>query len=230
MENCGVIMGWLLGVLKKRPINGYVLDPAKVKLLLHFDGSLVDSSQNNHTMTSGGNVSISTSVPKFGTGKLQFGYTPTRDGFVKSPNIFDFGNKRPFTISFFYRGGDGNGCFFTTRDSSTYTPMEFASGGNLLVGNAALSDWTFVPVDMNSTPTAYQHCAVVGDGTNIKVYRDGSLVATTPHPSWASASWFIQLGKNGDSQYSNGGMDEFLLYDDVIWTTNFTPPDAPFSY
>ena len=219
-----------LGVLGRRVSSGYALDPAKVKLLLHFDGNYNDSSQNNHTMTSGGNVSISTSVPKFGTGKLQFGDTPTRDGFVKSPNIFDFGNKRPFTISFFYRGGDGNGCFFTTRDSPTYTPMEFARGGNLLVGNAALSGWTIVAAYMGISSIAYKHCAVVGDGTNIKVYRDGSLIATTPHPNWASASRFIQLGKDSDSSYSNGSIDEFLLYDDVIWTTNFTPPDAPFSY
>ena len=75
-----------------------------------------------------------------------------------------------------------------------------------------------------------RHGAVVGDGTNIKVYRDGSLIATTPHPNWASASRFIQLGKDGDSQYSNGGMDEFLLYDDVLWTADFTPPTLPFTY
>ena len=213
--------------------SGYPLDPAKVKLLLHFDGNYNDSSPNNHTMTSGGNVSISTSEPKFGSGKLQFGDTPTRDGFVKSPYIFDFGDNRPFTISFFYRDGDGNGCFFTTRDSATYAPMEFGRGGTLLVGlvgNAVLSGWASVTAVMDSTPTAYKHGAVVGDGTDIKVYRDGSLIASTPHPNWPSASWFIQLGKNGDSQYSDGGMDEFLLYDDVLWTSNFTPPDAPFSY
>jgi len=212
--------------------SGFALDPAKVKLLLHFDGNYNDSSPNNHTMTSGGNVSISTSEPKFGSGKLQFGGTP-RDGFVKSPNIFDFGNKRPFTISFFYRDGDGNGSFFTTRDSPiyTYTPMEFGRGGYLAVGNAELSGWTFVAADMNITPTAYQHGAVVGDGTNIKVYRDGSLIATTPHPNWASASWLIQLGKNEGGVFSsNGGMDEFLLYDGVLWNTNFTPPTLPFTY
>jgi hypothetical protein len=220
----------LLGVLGRRVSSGYALDPAKVKLLLHFDGNYNDSSQNNHTMTSGGNVSISTSEPKFGTGKLQFGNTPTRDGFVKSPNIFDFGNKRPFTISFFYRGGDGNGCFFTTSESSLYTPMTLARGGNILVGNAALNGLTFVAVNMSISSIAYKHCAVVGDGTNIKVYRDGSLVATTPHPSWASASWPIQLGKNGESYYSDGGMDEFLLYDGALWTSNFTPPTAPFTY
>ena len=207
----------------------FALDPAKVKLLLHFDGNYNDSSPNNHTMTSGGNVSISTSEPKFGSGKLQFGDTPTRDGFVKSPYIFDFGDNRPFTISFFYRGGDGNGCFFTTRDSPTYTPMEFARGGTLLVGNAAWNGWTFVAADMSISPTAYRHGAVVGDGTNIKVYRDGSLIATTPHPNWPSGSWLIQLGKTGGAFSSNGGMDEFLLYDGVLWTADFTPPTLPFS-
>ena len=80
MESRGVIM--LLGVLGRRVSSGYALDPAKVKLLLHFDGNYNDSSPNNHTMTSGGNVSISTSEPKFGSGKLQFGDTPTRDGLL----------------------------------------------------------------------------------------------------------------------------------------------------
>lgn len=220
-----------LGVLKKEQVGGggYVLDSAKVKLLLHFDSGLTDSSPDNHTMTSGGNVSISTSVPKFGSGKLQFGNTPS-DGFVKSPSLFDFGGNRPFTITFFYRGGDGNGCFFTTRDSPIYTPIELSRGGNLLVGNAALNGWTFVTADLNISSTAYKHCAVVGDGTNIKVYRDGSLIATTPHPNWASASRFIQLGKDGDSLYSNGEMDEFLLYDGVLWASDFTPPTTAFTY
>ena len=90
--------------------SGFVFDHAKVKLLLNFDGNFNDSSSNNHAMTSGGNVSISTSEPKFGTGKLQFGITP-RNGFVKSPNIFDFGNKRPFTISFFTVTGTNSAVF-----------------------------------------------------------------------------------------------------------------------
>ena len=132
--------------------GGYVLDPAKVKLLLHFDGNYNDSSPNNHTMTSGGNVSISTSEPKFGTGKLQFGITP-RNGYVVSPNIFDFGDNRPFTISFFYRDGDGNGFFFDT------TPIIFGRGGYILVRNAELSGWNVVAADMNITPIAYKHCA-----------------------------------------------------------------------
>ena len=219
-----------LGVLKKRPINGYVLDPAKVKLLLHFDGNYNDSSPNNHTMTSGGNVSISTDSPKFGTGKLQFGNTPVKDGFLRSPNSFDFGNKRPFTVSFFYKDGDGNGCFFRTNDSPAYTPMVLARGGNFLFGNDALSGWTYVASGANGGPIAYQHYAVVGDGTRIKGYRDGIAQFDIAHPNWPSVNSFLQFGKDGFTGYSSGGMDEFLLYDGVLWTSNFTPPTAPFTY
>ena len=107
--------------------------------------------------------------------------------------------------------------------------MIFGRGGYFVVGNAVLSGWTSVLAVMNIIPTAYQHCAVVGDGTNIKVYRDGSLIASTPHPNWASDSWPIQLGYVYPFS-SDGGMDEFLLYDGVLWTSDFTPPDAPFSY
>ena len=82
---------------------------------------------------------------------------------------------------------------------------------------------------MNITPIAYKHCAVVGDGTDIKVYREGSLISSTPHPNWASDSCPIELG-GGYPFSSDGGMDEFLLYDDVLWTADFTPPTAPFTY
>ena len=148
-------------------------------------------------MTSGGNVSISTSEPKFGSGKLQFGGTPTRDGFVKSQTYSTLATIDHLRFRFlpWWRPT----AVFCNYDSSIYTPMVFARGGYLLVGNATLNGWTFVPAVMIIGQTAYQHCAVVGDGTNIKVYRDGSLISSTPHPNWASASWLIQLGKDGYS-------------------------------
>ena len=108
--------------------SGFALDPAKVKLLLHFDGNYNDSSPNNHTMTSGGNVSISTSEPKFGSGKLQFGDTPTRDGFVKSQTYSTLATIDHLRFRFlpWWRR---KRLFFTTRDSPTYTPMVFGRGG-----------------------------------------------------------------------------------------------------
>ena len=65
------------------PVNGYVLDPAKVKLLLHFDTDFADSSQNNVAVTATGNVAISATDTKFGVGKVQYGASP-RDGKLKT--------------------------------------------------------------------------------------------------------------------------------------------------
>ena len=94
--------------------GGYALDPAKVKLLLHFDGNYNDSSPNNHAMTSGGNISIDTTDTKFGSGKLRFGISP-RDGYLKTTNtFFNFGENQPFTICFWTKDGDGSGCYATT--------------------------------------------------------------------------------------------------------------------
>ena len=99
--------------------------------------------------------------------------------------------------------------------------LVFGRGGYIAISKADFSGLTFVAADMNITPIAYKHCAVVGDGSTIKVYRDGSLIAITLHPNWASTSYAIQIG-GGSPFSSDGGMDEFLLYDDVLWTFTLT--------
>lgn len=217
-----------LGVLKKRPINGYVLDSAKVKLLLHFDGNYNDSSVNNVTVNNFGNVSISTDSPKFGISKLQFGDSPTRDGYLKTAAFFNFGNQRPFTLCFWAKGGDGNGGFVTTRDSPIYTPFDLSSGWVFLFGNSTLNDWIFC--SFSADVTNWTHIALVADGTRIKGYINGIAQFDIAHPNWPSVNSFLQFGKNGDGDFSNGSLDDFLLYDDVLWTSNFTPPTAPFTY
>ena len=217
-----------LGVLKKKPVNGFVLDPAKVKLLLHFDGNFNDSSNDNVAMTSGGNISIDATDTKFGSGKSRFNNSP-RDGYLKTTNVFfNFGNNQPFTICFWAKGGDGNGCYATTRDAAVYTQFELSRGANFLFGNGSLNGWTFVPFSV--TPANWEHIAVVADGSRIKGYLNGVQQFDIAHPNWPSVNSFLQFGKNGDGQCNgNGTLDEVLLYNEALWTSNFTPPTTPFS-
>ncbi len=216
-----------LGVLKKRPINGYPLDPAKVKLLLHFDGNYNDSSVNNVTVNNFGNVSISTDSPKFGISKLQFGDIPTRDGYLKTAAFFNFGNKRPFTLSFWAKSGDVNGCFVTTRESPIYNPFDLSRGGVFLLGNSTLNGWIFC--SFIADLTNWTHIALVADGTRIKGYKNGIALFDIEHPNWPSVNSPLIFGKNGDNSYSDGSLDDFLLYDGALWTSNFTPPTTPFT-
>ena len=219
-----------LGVLKKEQVGGggYVLDSAKVKLLLRFDGNFNDSSPNNVPMTSGGNIAISAVDPKFGSGKLQYGSTP-RDGYLKTTNaFFNFGNKRPFTLSFWTKLSDGNGCYVTTRNTAIYTPFELTCATLFFIGNDALNSWVLAPFTVNTNN--WTHVALVADGSRIKGYKQGVEQFDIAHPNWPSVNSFLQFGKNGDNNFSNGLLDDFLLYDGVLWTADFTPPTAPFTY
>lgn len=220
-----------LGVLKKRPINGYVLDSAKVKLLLHFDGNYNDSSPNNVTITSSGNASLSTTNPKFGTG-CYLGLNTPRDGRVTTPAFFNFGNNRPFTICFWVRDGDGNGAVLDIfPDGYSMAVLAVSVQGIVQVGNALLNSWT----NLSTTPLSsgsYKHFAIVGDGTNIKAYINGTQVGSIiTHPNWPSINSPVCIGnlKTGSAGHI-GRIDEFLLYDGVLWASNFTPPTLPFNY
>ena len=209
--------------------GGYALDPAKVKLLLHFDGNFNDSSPNNHAMTSGGNISIDATDTKFGSGKLRFGIEP-RNGYLKTTNtFFNFGENQPFTICFWTKGGDGNGCYATTRGTSIYTQFELSRGAVFIFGNDSLDSWNFASFSVTD-PSNWVHIAVVADGHRIKGYLNGVQQFNIAHPSWPSKNSFLQFGENGDGFYSNGTLDEVLLYSEALWTADFTPPDAPFTY
>lgn len=216
-----------LGVLKRKGLGlGLYLDPAKVKLLLHFDTDFADSSQNNVAVTATGNVAISAIDTKFGVGKVQYGASP-RDGKLKTTPFFNFGNNRPFTLCFWAKGGDGNGSFVTTRDSPIDTPFDLSKGGVFLFGNSTLNGWIFA--SFSSDLTNWTHIALVADGTRIKGYKNGIAQFDIAHPNWPSVDSFLVIGK-GDNISIDGALDEFLLYDGVLWESNFTPPTAPFTF
>ena len=208
----------------------FALDPAKVKLLLHFDGNFNDSSNDNVPVTASGNVLIDSTIKKFGSGSLQYGQTP-KDGFLKTSAFFDFGNKRPFTLCLNHNGTrvtSLTGSLVGTRDSAIYSQFEIRRGASSLIGNDALNAWNFVS-GIISENANWNHFAMVADGTNIKFYRDGVIVGSVAHPNWPSMMSFLQFGKDGDGNFSDNIIDEVLLYDGVIWTSNFTPPTTPFS-
>ena len=217
-----------LGVLKKKPVNGFVLNPAKVKLLLHFDGNYNDSSTDNVAMTSGGNISIDATDTKFGSGKLRFDNS-SRDSYLKTTNaFFNFGNNQPFTICFWAKGGDGSGCYATTTDTGGITQFELNRSGVFSFGNGPLNNWIFA--SFLAHPSDWVHIAVVADGSRIKGYLGGVQKFDIPHPNWPSENSLLQFGKNGSGYYSDGTLDEVLLYSEALWTSDFTPPDAPFTY
>jgi len=215
-----------------------------VSLLLHGDGTngsttFIDSSNNSHTVTPGGDAEISTTQSKFGGASMYF----DGDGdYLSIPDdtslhlgsddfTFEFWtylnsttgdltNKRTISTDgvqyLYFRVTDGSLLTWITSDGSTWDIAE-----NFGFGNTTLSTGQ------------WYHIALVRNGTEISTYVDG-----TKSPNTITTSAAIQNGSTyplvigADVAYGNyldGYIDDFRLTQGVArYTSNFTPPTAPF--
>ena len=104
--------------------------------------------------------------------------------------------------------------------------------------------------DANGTPQAqnvtlsstfidglWHHLACVYDGSNIKVFYDGTLLLTKSEPNgvWydSTSNSRIQIGKWGDvvmtAHTDNMWIDEFAIWAEAKYNSNFTPSNVPYS-
>ena len=223
----------LLGVLGRRVSSGYHLDPAKIVALYHFDTDYNDSSPNARHLTTAGQISIDSSVKKFGDGAMRLDLrvgNGLTGAYAKADNVFNFGNKRPFTISYWLSKTvtePSIPVFKTTTTLNEFTAIYLACE-NTIFRNDNFSAVVATP-QLTGQDLPINNIVVVGDGTNIKVYVNGIIKGTFAHPNWPSQLYPLFFGYQVDGNISNYTVDEFLLYDGVLWTANFTPPTLPFS-
>ena len=220
--------------------GGGSTDPnfANVSLLLHMDGTngsttFTDSSSNTVSITANGNAQITTSTFKFGTGSST--YDGTGD-YLNTPSssLFNFGTGSAFTVEAFIRVPNSFiRPIFSQRIAGVFAPFEIqqnGSGYTWLLANAAVNNWASVAsssTGLISTNTWY-HIALVGDGTNVKFYHEGTQILSASQPAWTSANRTMYIGGGGDGVYQ-GQIDEFRVTKGVArYTANFTPPTAPF--
>ena len=145
---------------------------------------------------------------------------------IIKPNgaIVLFGSQ-PFTLCFWAKDGDGNGSFANAN------PFVLSKGAYFLFRNEPPFDnWIFVPVSFSSYTYNWIHIAIVADGSRIKGYLNGVQQFSIPHPNWPSENSLLEFGPVGFGVYNSGTLDEVLLYSEALWTSNFTPPTAPFTY
>jgi len=211
----------------------------QTKLLLPLNGvdaatSTTDSSDSGHSVTFNGTAQLDTAQKKFGTSSLLL--DGNSDYLSMSDNAaFDFGSAN-FTIEWWVRFTSlQNACMFShTSNSSTGLYVAYLTAGPILrIGyklsgsGAADAAYSWSP----STGTWY-HLAVVRDGTNLKVYVDGSAVTTvavsTTALDDATSDFRIGVYNGGNYEwYFSGHMDDFRVTNGYArYTGNFTPPTA----
>jgi len=242
-----VVLDYSNGVFAAKPTGGSVgTNPATigdanfgdVSLLLHGDGTsgsttITDSSSSPKTVTVNGNAQIDTVVKKFGTGSIEF--DGTNSNLTLPSGLIGSGD---FTIEYFVQGGSDDNYHFdfqgTRRLSIWY---EATTSSNAKEYSINVYDTNYRG-QTNSLPFAtytggFNHIAVVKSSGNIKIYTNGTSIA-----SWSNSLDYsdatLTIGNTQASRSFDMWMDGFI--DDIRitkgtarYTSNFTPPTAAFS-
>lgn len=209
---------------------------ARTKLLLHMDGTggskaFLDSSPQPHTITANGNAQIDTAQSKFGVSSGLFDGNGAYLFAVDSP---DWALTGDFTIDFWIRPTTSlaaRGLFEQYQDANnywglymdaTYIYVRLVSGGA-----APVYQYFSDPLSLN----VWAHIAAVRNGNAWAVYVGGvsklAFTYTGAVPDYAGPVNIGLLTTNG--WYFKGWFDEFRVSKGVArWTSNFTPPTAPY--
>jgi hypothetical protein len=246
VSDARVIKGTALYTSDFTPPTAPLTAVTNTELLLNFqDAGIYDRSGINNLDTVG-DAQIDTAVVKYGTGSLEFdgsgdylkGIAPddelnmgtgdwTIEGwyYVKTRTTaypLIIGNNAPTYAS----GGlaithSNNDFSGINHDKLTFANYNDISTQRLLVASSAhnLNQW--------------YHFALVRNGTNITMYRDGTSVASKTISSsltydWGDVGVLVGGGNwDGAGSYSDAYYDDLRITKGVArYTSNFTPPDA----
>jgi len=246
VSDARVIKGTALYTSNFTPPTAPLTAVTNTELLLNFqDAGIYDRSGINNLDTVG-DAQIDTAVVKYGTGSLEFdgsgdylkGIAPddelnmgtgdwTIEGwyYVKTRTTaypLIIGNNAPTYAS----GGlaithSNNDFSGINHDKLTFANYNDISTQRLLVASSAhnLNQW--------------YHFALVRNGTNITMYRDGTSVASKTISSsltydWGDVGVLVGGGNwDGAGSYSDAYYDDLRITKGVArYTSNFTPPDA----
>jgi hypothetical protein len=235
-------------VLKKDSVATTDTNIREVSLLLHGNGTngsttITDSSLTPKTVTAVGNAQISTAQSKFGGSSIAFDKVVDRLTLAASSD-FAFGTG-DFTIEFWAYSRDVSSttqrAFFQISlvagglnpsyvDSILIYQGAGAGGGNLNGGLIAVVNNAFVGSNtaVLSTNTWFYVALTRASGT-MRLFFNGSLHATAANTSNLTASNLVVGGGYDTSFLYDGYIDDLRITKGVArYTSNFTPPTAPF--
>ena len=185
-----------------------------------------------HTITANGDAQHSTAQSKIGSSSMYF----DGSGDYLSLSSMDSLNLPTWTAE----------CYWRTTTTSTTEQGIFASADhyfNLLYNRNSTNtlrlylgtgSWTITGGTDGSksdfASNTWYHIAVVYDGTDYKVYVNGSLDLTVSSSTKVGTNSNFYIGKGSTStQLLNGYMDEIRISNTARYTTTFTPSTTAFT-
>jgi len=223
------------------PTEPYTTDSGTV-LLLHPDG---DESLSQHTLTFNNGTKNYSTVGPFETTYSGSYYFDGTDDYISIPDSddFDFGVE-DFTIDFWFNVPDITppsvaSCPITKYHNTTTANRAFMVYiWDSEINFHAVQEYGVTDIYLNSGAYIYDntwhHLAVSNDGTTYRLFVDGILRDSAPALSYvASSPENIFIAARNDTAVSNfyeGYLAEIRISKGIArWTSDFTPPTAPYS-
>ena len=209
-------------------------------LLIHSDdtdGSItfVDSGNGPncpHTITPDGDAHHETDEKKFGISSIYFDGTGTPLDRLSIPDSSDWDLTPIFTIDFWFKTNTANQCCLLNTGNAN-SANEYQIELNRTAGKLSVYSSGQKCITTNSWNDGFWHyLALVCDGTDLKMYIDGTQDAEELNyaPNWAPTGMYIGSTYTEEINEPYAGyMDEIRISKGIArWTSNFTPPIAPY--
>ena len=222
------------------------VDPASLTLaLLHFDTDYTDSSQTAAVWSNADSGQSISATSKFGAGSLAT--LGTGGIYTQNPTVCEALGSDNWTIEGWFNktaiGNDINGLFMFmgNSDSAYKQPITLYIENGILYAAVRFDASTRTTISHQTTIVAgeFTHYALVRNGATITLYLNGVAGTTTInsgalslYPSYITYC-FISLARKVEystTTYLDGLHDEFRYRREAVYTGNFTPPTAPFTF
>lgn len=205
------------------------------KLLIHFnrsDNTFIDSSQNNHTITTYGDAKQICSPCRSGVA-----YLDKNGSHLTTPyhTSFDFGSSS-FCIEFdiyLLSTPEVAGYVYDHRtNDSEALRIQITPENKVWFRSASTGPGTWVCLSDAISLNTWYHIACVRNGSYQAIYINGQQSGTTGSCADAisshSGSIYIGILSNGTSYPLNAYLSDFRVSTTARYTTTFTPPTQPF--
>ena len=242
MDEARITPGKALYTSNFTPTTTAYTDDIDTRLLMHFDGggpgtagsdTNVGQGQYYHDSATNAVYYDGSNLPKY---KSVISFDGTGD-YLSVPTSTDFNPGTNFTAEcWFQYGGDDEGGIMGTQNSSGFNGWFFrivnttnkldwnnygASGGaEVQVITAGSLVWSI---------GRWYHLAMVKEGNDYELFRDGTSVATLTSSASLTAGTSLFIGKDYASDETICKMDSIRISDSARYTSTFTPPTDRFT-
>jgi len=199
------------------------------------DTAFTDSSNSSHSIAPNGNAQHNTAQAKFDTTSMYFDGT---GDYLSIPDSDDWDILgREFTMDFWVKFdsvGASQALVGQYQDGSNQWGLYWDSGGaGKLIIYGPTVGYYYTP--WSPSAGEWYHVAVTGSSTNASFFIDGIKQTTAISAAWSvvSLSGPLEIGRydaGGAPVFTTGHIDEVRITKGIArWTSNFTPPIAPYT-